>query len=174
MKPLTPKALLFVLVLCAVACGLSDKLSGGGRMKAAPELWSDVPRMEGATKSEGEMPAWLRLLVRPVLSTMMRGVNDGKDAGNWDVVFFTAAGKTPKEVKDFYTPERMTAQGWERKGDSNCMNLAGDRAVLCAFTKRAGDKQVGLVVIAAADEQGKETSLFFLRNESTPSPAANK
>ena len=117
---------------------------------------------------------WLRLLVRPVLNTMMRGVNDGKDAGNWDVVFFTAAGKTPKDVKDFYAPERMAAQGWERKGDSNCVNLAGDRAVLCAFTKRAGDKEVGLAVIAATDEQGKETSLFFLRNEATPTPAANK
>ena len=174
MKPLTPKALMFVLVLCAVACGLIDKLSGGDRMKAVPELWGDVPRMEGATKSEGEMPAWLRLLVRPVLNTMMRGVNDGKDAGNWDVVFFTAAGKTPKDVKDFYTPERMTAQGWERKGDTTCLNLSGDRAVLCAFTKRANNKDVGLAIIAARDEQGKETSLFFLRNEATPAPAAKE
>lgn len=174
MKPITPKAFLFVLILGALACGLSDKLTGGGDMKAVPELWSDVPRMDAMTKSEGEMPSWLRLLVRPVLNTMMRGVNDGKDAGDWDVVFFTAAGKTPKDVKDFYTPERMTTHGWERKGDSTCMNLGGDRAVLCAFTKRAGGKEVGLAVIAAYDEQGKETSLFFLRNEATPPPTANK
>lgn len=174
MKPMTPKALLCVLVLGAVACSLSDKLAGGGDMKTAPELWSDVPRMEGVTKSEGEMPTWLRLLVRPVLSTMMRGVNDGKDAGTWDVVFFTAAGKTPKDVKDFYTPERMTAQGWAQKEDSACMNLGGDRVTLCAFTKRAGDKDIGLAVIAALDEQGKESSLFFLRNEVTPTPTANR
>ena len=174
MKPLTPKALLFVLVLCAVACGLSERLAGGGGMKAVAELWSDVPRMDGMTKSEGEMPAWLRLVVRPVLSTMMRGVNDGKDAGDWDVVFFSVKDKSPKDVTSFYTPERMTSYGWVRKGDSNCINLSGDRAVLCAFTKRAGEKDVGLVVIAALDEQGQETSIFFLRNEATPAPAANK
>lgn len=173
MKPLTPKALLFVLVLCAMGCGIADKLTGGG-MKAVPELWSDVPRMDGMTKSEGEMPAWLRLVVRPVLSTMMRGVNNGKDAGDWDVAFYIVTGKSPKEVSSFYTPQRMTSYGWERKGDSNCMSLSGDRAVLCAFTKRAGEKDVGLAVIAALDEQGQQTSVFFLRNESTPAPAANR
>ena len=173
MKRSSPKATLLGLTLIFIACGITDKLAGGG-MKSVAELWSDVPRMEGMTKSEGEMPTWLRLLARPVLSTMMRGVNDGKDAGDWDVVFFTVAGKTPKDVKDFYTPARMTADGWERKGDTTCMNLSGDRAVLCAFTKRAGNKDVGLAVIAASDEQGKETSLFFLRNEAASTPAANK
>ena len=174
MRRIAPKATLFGLVLIFIACGITDKLTGGDKMKQVADLWSDVPRMEGMTKSEGEMPTWLRLLVRPVLSTMMRGVNDGKDAGDWDVVFYTVAGKTPKDVKDFYTPERMTTQGWERKGDSTCMNLSGDRAVLCAFTKHADGKDVGLAIIAASDEQGKETSIFFLRNEATSTPAANK
>ena len=174
MKPITPKAVLFVLILGAVACGITDRLTGGGGMKAVAELWSDVPRMDGITKSEGEMPSWLRLLARPVLNTMMRGVNDGKDAGDWDVAFFTVTGKTPKDVMDFYTPARMTNYGWERKGNSNCMNLSGDRAVLCAFVKSAGGKDVGLAVIAALDDEGKQTSIFFLRNEATPTPAANR
>ena len=98
MKRSAPKAVWFGLVLIFIACGITDKLTGGDKMKQAADLWSDVPRMEGMTKSEGEMPAWLRLVVRPVLSAMMRGVNDGKDAGDWDVVFFTVAGKTPKDV----------------------------------------------------------------------------
>ena len=68
----------------------------------------------------------------------------------------------------------MTTQGWERKGDTTCINLSGDRATLCAFTKRADNKQIGLAIIAAQDEQGKETSIFFLRNETTPPPPANK
>ncbi len=103
MKQITPKAVLFLLILSALACGITDRFTGGG-IKTAPDLWSDVPRMEGTTKSDGEMPTWLRLMVRPMLSTMMKGVNNGKDAGEWDAVFFTAAGKTPKDVKDFYTP----------------------------------------------------------------------
>ena len=159
----------------AVACGITDRLTGGGGgMKAVAELWSDVPRMDGMTKSDGEMPAWLRLLARPVLSTMMRGVNNGKDAGDWDVAFYTVTGKTPKDVVDFYTPERMKNYGWERKGDSNCMNLGGERAVLCAFVKSAGGKDVGLAVIAALDEQGKQTSLFFMRSEAASAPAASR
>ena len=174
MRRIAPKAFLFGLMLIFIACGITDKLTGGDRMKTVADLWSDVPRMDGMTKSQGEMPTWLRLLVRPVLSTMMRGVNDGKDAGDWDVVFFTVEGNTPKDVKDFYTPERMTTQGWERKGDTTCMNLSGDRAVLCAFTKRADNKNVGLAIIAALDDKGKETSLFFLRNETTSPPSANR
>ena len=172
MRRSAPKGFLFGLVLIFIACGIADRL-GGGEMKPVADLWSDVPPMGGMTKSDGEMPTWLRLLARPVLNTMMRGVNNGKDAGSWDVAFYTVAGKTPKDVKDFYTPERMTAQGWERKGDSTCANLSGDKAVLCAFTKRAGGKDVGLAIIAALDEQGKETRLFFLRNEASPTPAAN-
>ena len=175
MRPITPRAVLLALILTALACGITDRFTGGGgNMKAAPDLWDDVPRMDGITKSEGEMPAWLRLMVRPMLSTMMRGVNNGKDAGDWDVVFFVAAGKTPKDVENFYTPQRMTTYGWGRKGDTACMNLNGDRAILCAFTKSAGGKDVGLVVIAAQDDQGKETSIFFLRNEATSTPTPNR
>lgn len=174
MRRTAPKAVLPALLLIFIACGITEKFTGGGRMKTAAELWSDVPRMEGIRKSEGEMPAWLRLLVRPVLNTMMKGVNNGKDAGDWDVAFYTVAGETPKDVTSFYTPERMTAQGWERKGDTACTNLNGDRAVLCAFTKREGNKEVGLVIIAANDEQSKGTSIFFLRNESTPTPTPNR
>jgi hypothetical protein len=174
MKTTTPKAVLFVLVLSAFACGIANRFTGGDKMKAAAELWSDVPRMEGITKSDGEMPSWLRLVVRPVLSTMMRGVNDGKDPGVWDVVFYTVTGKTPKDVTDFYSPARMSNYGWERKGDANCMNLSGDGVVLCAFTKHAGDKDVGLVIIAALDEKEKQTSIFFMRNDTTPAPTPNR
>ena len=174
MRRIAPKAFLCGLVFIFIACGITDKITGGDKMKQAPDLWSDVPRMDGIRKSEGEMPTWLKLIVRPALGTMMRGVNNGKDAGDWDVVFFTVPGKTTKDVKDFYTPARMTTQGWERKGDNACANLNSDRVVLCAFTKRADNKDVGLAVIAAQDDQGKETSLFFLRNETTPNANANK
>jgi hypothetical protein len=68
----------------------------------------------------------------------------------------------------------MRNYGWERKGNSDCMNLGGERAVLCAFVKSAGGRDVGLAVIAAPDEQGKQTGIFFLRNEATPAPAANR
>ena len=54
------------------------------------------------------------------------------------------------------------------------MRLSGDRVVLCGFTKRAGGKDIGLAIIAAYDEQGKETSIFFLRNEASSPPAANR
>ena len=174
MRQIALKAILFGLTFNTIACcSIADRLTGGRDMKAVAELWSDVPRMDGITKSEGEMPAGLRLLVRPVLGGMMRGLNDGKDAGDWDVAFYTVTGKTPKDVKDFYAPARMATYGWEQKGNSACMNLSGERAIMCAFTKRAGNKDVGLAIISAADDQGQQTSIFFLRNEATP-PATDK
>ena len=171
MKQIALKAIVLGLAFNAIACSIADKFTGGD-MNAVAELWSDVPRMDGMAKSQGEMPSWLRLLARPVLNGLMRGLNNGKDAGDWDFIFFTVTGKTPKDVKDFYTPGRMAAYGWEQNGDFACMNLSSDRAILCAFIKHAGDKEIGLAIIAALDDQGNQTSIFFLRSEAASTPAA--
>src|SRR6185295_7650390 len=56
-----------------------------GDMKRVAQLWSDVPPMEGMTQSqETEMPLALRVIARPFLDALMRGLNNGKEAGHWD------------------------------------------------------------------------------------------
>ncbi|HEV8247025.1 MAG TPA: hypothetical protein VGP93_14710, partial [Polyangiaceae bacterium] len=69
-----------------------------GEMKKVAQLWSDVPPMEGMAQSQqAEMPLAVRALARPFLDNMMKGLNNGKDAGHWDVASFMSNGKTTRD-----------------------------------------------------------------------------
>jgi hypothetical protein len=77
----------------------------------------------------------------------------------------------PADVQAFYTPERMSPFGWE-PADAACLPMT-DKGVLCSFTKDEAGKSTGLIILAATDDQKKETSVFFLRAEGvsgTPTP----
>jgi hypothetical protein len=161
-------AFFVALAFASLACGAIDTVLGnlmGGEdetLQAISELWSDVPPMDSMTTSQQiEMPAWLKALARPIMDGMMRGLNDGKEAGHWDWTAFSLSGKLPADVQAFYTPERMTSYGWQQ-ADAACMPIA-EQGVLCSFVKEEAGKTTGLIIIAATDEQKKETSLFFLR-----------
>lgn len=165
------------LILATLACGLLDTavnkaIGGDSNMTAVSSLWSDVPPMDGMTTAQQiEMPTWLKALARPIMDTMMRGLNNGSDAGHWDWTAFTLSGKAPADVQAFYTPDRMSAFGWQQ-ADTACMPMS-ENGVLCSFTKEEAGKTTGLIILAATDEQKKETSVFFLRAEGvegTPVP----
>lgn len=180
-SPRTP-ALLAVLGLASLACGsigdvVGNALGAERDMSAVASLWSDVPPMEGMTPSQQvDMPAWLKALARPMMDGMMRGLNDGNDAGHWDWTAYSLSGETPSDVQGFYTPERMAASGWQQ-AEATCLPL-GEQAGLCSFTREGPGRATGLIIIAAADEQKAETSVFFLRAEgagaspATAQPAA--
>jgi len=135
--------------------------SAGGEMKSVARLWSDVPALEGMTQSQTEMPLAIRVLARPFLDTLMRGLNNGKPAGHWDVAAYMAAGKTTHDVEAFYVKERMGKYGWEQQG--GCANL--EQATFCSFQKREGQKATGLLIVAADDQEHKSTALYFIRQE---------
>jgi hypothetical protein len=136
-----------------------------GSMKSVAQLWSDVPRMDGMDQSQNiEMPMGLKIIAKKMLDGMMRGVNDGKDAGHWDWAAFSVNGKTPNDVQTFYTAERMSEHGWKSEG--GCTNMsAGQEATFCAFTKQEGQKGTGLIIISAFDKESNATSMFFIRQE---------
>src|SRR5436190_542536 len=55
--------------------------TNSGSMNRVAQLWSDVPPMEGMTPSQQtEVPLALRAIARPFLDTLMRGLNNGKEA----------------------------------------------------------------------------------------------
>ncbi len=142
--------------------------SGSGNMKNVGQLWSDVPPMEGMDQSQQiDMPVALKVIARKMLDGMMRGVNDGKDAGNWDFNGFSLKGKQPTDLEEFYNTDRMKEYGWKPEG--GCMNtnfdLSANQAIICAFQKQEGDKTTGLLMIAAPDQEQKATSVFFIRQE---------
>jgi hypothetical protein len=155
------------VALASLACGMldsvTDQLPGGDAgMTAVASLWDDVPPMDGMGAAQQiEMPLWLKTLARPIMDTMMRGLNDGQDAGHWDWTSFALDGRTPADVQAFYTPERMAGFGWQQ-AEAACLPMA-EQSVMCSFTKEAGGQTTGLIVIAAADDQQQSTSVFFLR-----------
>ncbi len=132
-----------------------------GEMKSVA-LWADVPPMEGMTQSQqAEMPLALRAITRPFLDTMMKGLNDGKDAGRWDVAYYILKGNTTRDLESFYTAKRMADQGWQQQG--GCANLS--EALFCTFQKQEGDKTAGLLIVAADDRENKSTAIYFIRQD---------
>jgi hypothetical protein len=133
-----------------------------GEMKKVPQLWADVPPLEGMTQSQQtEMPLAIRVLARPSLDALMRGLNNGKEAGHWDVAFFVSSGKTTRDVGAFYVPARMSKYGWQQQG--GCGTLS--EVLFCSFQKQEGDKAAGLLITAADDQEHKSTALYYLRQE---------
>ncbi len=161
-----------VLGVMSIACGALNILTGGNNMKTVSELWSDVPRMDGLAPSQMEMPLYAKLLMRTMLNQI---AGEGKDSGDW-IVFTTT--KTPDDVKNFYTNARMTANGWEPSDKSTCLSGSeqgiAQVGVFCVFIKHQSGKDVGLMIIAAPDDQTKQTNVLFVRVETTATPTPNK
>jgi hypothetical protein len=133
-----------------------------GEMHRVAQLWSDVPPLEGMTPSQQtEMPLAIRVIARPFLDAMMRGLNNGKEAGHWDVAFYVLNGKTTRDVEAFYVPARMQKYGWQQQGGCATAN----QLTFCSFQKKEGDKAAGLLIISADDQEHKSTALYFLRQD---------
>jgi hypothetical protein len=138
-----------------------QELTNSGEMRNV-RLWNDVPPLEGMTPSQQtEMPLAMRMLARPFLDGMMRGANNGKEAGHWDVAFYTVSGKTTRDVEAFYVPARMAKFGWQQQG--GCANAS--QVIFCSFQKKEGDKSAGLLIVSADDQEHKSTPLYFIRQD---------
>ena len=179
MKRIQFRAILLLAVPVMLACGginLNSVVSGDSSYKPAAELWSDVPRMDGLTPSQLEdVPLPIKLLMRTVLGNLGRLNPQGTDqsTGNIDWISFDSAG-TPDDIKNFYTPERMTASGWEPSDTSTCLSGSEQGApqvgVFCVFAKEQNGVQSSLAIIATQDDTTKKTSAFFLRLDAAATP----
>ncbi len=168
--------LCLTLALLMVGCGLIDRVAGGDQgMRAVSQLWSDVPPMDGLTPSQMDMPLPIKLVARTVIGNLGRLNKEGEDrtTGNIDWLVFTSS-KTPSDIANFYTSDRMAASGWDRTDTSPCV-IGGAQGIpqvglLCVFQKQQGGTQVQLAIISAQDDKRNETNVFFLRLEVTGTP----
>src|SRR5438445_9384002 len=90
-----------VLLLSVMSCGLVDKFTTGGQqMTKVDELWSDVPRMDGLSHSDLELPLTIKILMRTALNNLWRLNKEGEDktpvSGDW-IVF--SSGGPPSDVQ---------------------------------------------------------------------------
>jgi hypothetical protein len=131
---------LCVTLLIATSCRVINTLTGNDpNLKKVGDLWSDVPRMDGLTSSEADMPVFVKLMMRTALNNLYRLNKEGEDKtpakGDW-AVFSTT--KSADEVKNFYTNGRMTSFGnWEASKNSTCVDGKdqGFSGVACVFNK---------------------------------------
>ena len=169
MNKLKIAALIGVLSLSALSCGLLDRFTGSiGGASVTSELWSDVPRMDGAEASELEMPLFVRLLMQTMMSQALAG-----EEANADWIVFTLSGD-PQDIQDFYTAERMSSHGWDASDASPCFS-GGEEGVeqvglICVFDKQTGEQGAGLIIMAAQGEASGETNAFFIRFEYAETP----
>lgn len=154
-KLIVPIALVMTL-LFTTGCGLIGSLIGGG--SSAGALWSDVPPMDGATINKDlQLPTFARLAVQAMAQ------------GNLEFVAYVTP-KTPQEVADFYTVERMQAAGWTSSGGGGCQassdNSGSGAGGFCAFTKKENNKETVLAIIIAKDDKSTQTQIFYIRAQS--------
>ena len=153
----TGSILALALVLgVGLSCRLAERLGGDKNSGTVSTLWPDVPPMEGATKSDMEIPLGARLLIRAV------------SQGNINFISFRT-NKTAQEVKDFYSKDRMKAAGWSID-DKGCVGDTEDsqnHGAICLFNRKDGEKREGLAIIVAQDEKLPETNIFYARVDMT-------
>ena len=170
--------LLGALLFVVASCRLANTLTGNDQnLKKVGDLWNDVPRIDGLASSEAELPLYVKLLMRTALNNLYRLNKKDEDktpaSGDW-AVFSTS--KSPQDVQNFYTNERMTSFGsWEASKTSTCLNGSEYHfsGVACVFQKTANKLSIGLLIVASQDEQKKQTNVFFVRVETPETSATN-
>ena len=163
---------LLALLLASLACAVANPLTSvGDSLNQTSDLWSDVPRMDGLTASDSDMPVVAKVIVRTVVSNIL---SEGTGSGDW-ILFRTD--KTAEDVQAYYTNERMAENGWEASEASTCVSGAAEgitgAGLLCVFQKQSGSQYTGLAIIGTQDEATQQTNLIFVRIEAdqTPEPA---
>jgi hypothetical protein len=160
MKKMVIPVALVVTLLFTTGCGLIGSLMGGGGRSSVGTLWSDVPPMEGATPNKDlQLPPFARLAVQAITQ------------GNLEFIAYVTT-KTPQEVADFYTPERMQALGWSSDSGA-CQVGSGDNSGggFCTFAKKEDNKETALIIATAKDDKTGETQIFYIRAQGAATPA---
>jgi hypothetical protein len=151
-----------VLAAFSLGCGMLNSLVGGNAT-VVTDLWGDVPKLEGATRVEAEMPAAVKVAVNAVVG------------GSFDFVVYTTT-KSGDEVKSFYSVERMQGLGWDaNSGGCNSISAetgGGTNATggFCTFTKVQDGKQGVLLIVLGQADDAKQSRLFYARAVLPPTP----
>lgn len=179
MKKIALFTLLLVVGAAGVGCSMVGSLTGlnnNGNMTTVAQLWPDVPKMDGLTASKMDMPLPVKLVMNTIFGNLglLNGQGQDRTTGNVDWIAYTTP-QPPDAIKTFYTPDKMTAAGWQQTDQSTCVSGA-DQGVsqiglFCVFQKMEGSQQTQLVIIAAPDDTSKQTNVFFIRLQETATPA---
>ena len=153
-----------LITMVSVSCRMLETLTGNGKAGTVSNLWSDVPPVSGATKTDLALPLGARLVIRAAMQ------------GKASFIAFTTD-ESAQEVQDFYTKERMKSVGWIAS-EQGCVGDTEDQksqGAVCFFHRQNGNEKEGLAIVLAQDEKSKQTDIFYARidlteSEASPSP----
>lgn len=152
-------SLMLAFMLGCSALNTVTNMATGGGAGTVSTLWSDVPPVDGATKADLQLPVFAQVIMRAMAQ------------GRMDFIAYTSA-KTPKEIGEFYTTERMQAQGWtEQMTPCTTSDNNGQSYTMCTFGRNTSGKQEVLAIIAAPDTATKLTQIFYVRVDTSSTPA---
>ncbi len=163
MKRKTIAIMLSVAMVLTLGCGALNVLTGG-TSGTVGSLWPDVPPFTGATKANLDLPLAAKLAVQAMFQ------------GKLEFIAYTT-NKTSQDVQAFYTADRMKASGWDTSETGGCTGSSTDSSsqvqgagAFCFFGKQAAGKDIGLAIIVAQDDKTKQTQIFYVRIDVTPTP----
>ena len=159
-----------------VANKVSEATGIGGKGTTVSALWSDVPPIEGATKSTADMPLTVKLAAQAFMNAA-GGFSPDYKVDGFDFIAFTTP-KKPDDVFQFYSSQRMESAGWPAKSGPGCLGSNGATTSgatlpagvgLCLFGKPGAVKGQGTVLIISAtqDDTAKFTNVFYMRFSGT-------
>ena len=168
------KLMIVVTMLSLMGCGmLGSLLNNTSSSGTVSSLWSDVPPLQGAAKTNLEMPLAFRLMIQ---ATFRGGI---------DYIAYTTS-QTPDEVRNFYSVERMKSNGWQtadlegnQGAQQSCVGDqqgAGSSGELCLFAKQDGNKEILLAIVVVEDAKTKQADVFYARIDASKfeTPAASQ
>ena len=152
-----------ILILLLATVLLVTAGCGGGKSGTVSSMWSDVPLLPEAKKTDIKLPLPMRL----VIQTMMRASANESDVDldKFDFVGYTTS-STPQEITDFYSQERMAEEGWNQSDQPGCTSAAGAEGFgggICFFGKDSGSEQSVLFIAIAQEEGKKDTQVYYVR-----------
>lgn len=171
---------LILAVIFSMACSLTTIASkatspGGKTAGVVNDLWPDVPRMDGMTKENLDLPLPAQLAVDGYMKS------NSKYLGSLDFIAYSTS-STFQQIEDFYTVDKMKAAGWNNPDNPGCagsLSIGSDvGGGVCFFARQNPEDNTGavLALFMAKDTKTTRTQLYFIRlgltnlPTSTPKP----
>jgi len=148
--------------------------SGSNSSGAVTSLWPDVPKINGTTLIQEDLPLEIRVAVQAFFSTITASLNN---QGAINFVAYSTS-QSPADVIKFYSAEKMKAAGWTATEQGGCLadtSTPGLQGGLCIYGRQTGaNTSAILAIIPTLDTTNNKTDIFYARIDvkdlKTPTP----
>lgn len=156
------------MVRTAVENKVGEAVGLGGNAGTVANLWPDVPPIDGATKSNLDLPLSMKVVVQGFMRASASNGNVSLD--KFDFIAFKS-NKTADQIAAVYTKEKMAGLGWNNTDTPGCAAgaaVAGAAAGggICVFGKQAADGSgSGLIIAIVREDATKDADVWYVRFE---------